>query len=127
MIGLLCVYFAKSLLVFALCALVMLIGYGLLMIILNASVRDFTPTDKVGQFQGIRMIFFVLIPMVLGPSIGNATIEAFAKNYSLGTMINEFGETTLVPIPTVFLAASIVSLLIFIPIAVMKKRQKNRT
>lgn len=126
MLGLLCVYFAKSLLVFALCAAVMLIGYGMLMIILNASVRDLTPSDKVGQFQGIRMIFFVLIPMVLGPAIGNATIELFAKNYSLGTMINEFGETTLVPIPTVFLASAIVSLLIFIPIAVMKKRQKNR-
>lgn len=126
-VGLASAYFAKTLLVFGLCALVMLLGYGMLMIILNATVRDHTPKNKVGQFQGVRMIFFVLIPMVIGPAIGNSTIERFADNYSLGTMINEFGEKTLVPIPTIFLVASIVSVLIFVPLFFIKKNvRKNK-
>ena len=48
-----------------------LIGYVVLQIQLSAAVRDFIPEDKVGLFQGIRMIFAVLIPMVVGPMIGD--------------------------------------------------------
>ena len=125
-VGLVAVYFAKKLWVFGLLALIMLVGYGLLMIVLNASVRDFTPEDKVGQFQGVRMIFYVLLPMVIGPAIGNKTIELFAKNYDLGTMLNDYGEATLVPIPTIFLAAAAVSVLIFIPLIFLQRQNKKR-
>ena len=125
-VGLVAVYFAKKLWVFGLLALIMLVGYGLLMIVLNASVRDFTPEDKVGQFQGVRMIFYVLLPMVIGPAIGNKTIELFAKNYDLGTMLNDYGEATLVPIPTIFLAAAAVSVLIFIPLIFLQKQNKKQ-
>lgn len=41
--GLVAVFFAKTLLSFAPLALIMILGYGLLMIILNATVRDYTP------------------------------------------------------------------------------------
>jgi MFS family permease len=34
-----------------------------------STVRDLTPMDKIGLFQGVRMIFWVLIPMVIGPLI----------------------------------------------------------
>ena len=125
-VGLVAVYFAKKLWVFGLLALIMLVGYGLLMIVLNASVRDFTPEDKVGQFQGVRMIFYVLLPMVIGPAIGNKTIELFAKNYDLGTMPNAYDEVTLVPIPTIFLAAAAVSVLIFIPLIFLQRQNKKR-
>ncbi|MDD3947414.1 MAG: MFS transporter [Clostridia bacterium] len=37
--------------------------------IFTSTVRDLTPTDKVGLFQGVRMVFWVLIPMVIGPLI----------------------------------------------------------
>ena len=125
-VGLVAVYFAKKLWVFGLLALIMLVGYGLLMIVLNASVRDFTPEDKVGQFQGVRMIFFVLLPMVIGPAIGNKTIELFAKNYDLGTMLNDYGEATLVPIPTIFLAAAAVAVLIIIPLIFLQRQNKKQ-
>jgi len=35
----------------------------------TSTVRDLTPTDKVGLFQGVRMVFWVLVPMVIGPLI----------------------------------------------------------
>ena len=50
-IGLVLVFFAKDLLTFGVFAIVAFAGYGLLMILLNAAIRDFTPEDKVGQFQ----------------------------------------------------------------------------
>lgn len=37
--------------------------------IMTAMVRDLTPKDKVGLFQGVRMVFWVLIPMIIGPLI----------------------------------------------------------
>ena len=38
-----------------------LVGYIVIMIQFGANVRDSIPQDKVGLFQGVRMIFFVLI------------------------------------------------------------------
>lgn len=121
-IGLILVYFAKSLVVFGLLAVIMLAGYGLLMIILNAAVRDFTPEDKAGQFQGVRMIFFVLLPMVIGPRIGSIVTEACAK----GTYINDFAEKVNVPPAEIFLASAAVSVLIFLPLAFLRKLWKAK-
>ncbi len=115
--GLTFAFFAKSLGIFALAAIPVLVGYGLLMIILNAAVRDFTPEDKVGQFQGIRMIFQVLLPMVIGPAIGNFVIEKFAD----GTYTNDYGEIVNVPVPAIFLASAIVSVVILIPVIALRK------
>lgn len=115
--GLTFAFFAKSLGIFALAAIPVLVGYGLLMIILNAAVRDFTPEDKVGQFQGIRMIFQVLLPMVIGPAIGNFVIERFAD----GTYTNDYGEIVNVPVPAIFLASAIVSVVILIPVIALRK------
>lgn len=116
-LGLAAAFFAKSLGKFAIAAIPVLVGYGLLMIILNAAVRDFTPEDKVGQFQGIRMIFQVLLPMVIGPAIGNFVIEKFAD----GTYTNDYGELVNVPVPAIFLASAIVSVFILVPVIALRK------
>ena len=121
-VGLTCAFFSKTLLTFALSAVPTLAGYGLLMIILNAAVRDFTPENKVGQFQGIRMIFFVLIPMVIGPAIGNAVTERFAQ----GQYINDYGESVNIPVPGIFLASAAVAVFILIPVIALRKTWKER-
>ena len=72
------------------------IGYAVLMIMLNASVRDFTPESKAGQFQGIRMIFYVLIPMVVGPMLGTLAASRSAVQYT-----DEYG--VIQRVPTAFL------------------------
>ncbi len=113
---------SEKLITFGLAAIPVLIGYGLLMIILNAAVRDFTPEDKVGQFQGIRMIFVVLIPMIVGPAIGNTVTERFAS----GQYLNDYNELVNIPVPQIFLASAIVSVLIFIPVLALRKTWKER-
>ena len=65
-VGLVSLSLARRLGVFGLCALMMFAGYGLLTIILNASIRDFTPEGMAGRFQGIRMIFMVMLPTWMG-------------------------------------------------------------
>ena len=93
-----------------------LIGYVVLQIQLSASVRDFIPEDKVGLFQGIRMIFFVLIPMIVGPWIGDIACR------SSNLTIIEYGVEKLVPSTSMFLYASVVSVFVFVPIALLAKK-----
>ncbi len=120
--GLVLVYFMKTLGTFALGFAVFGAGFGLLGIIVNSTVRDNTPEDKAGLFQGVRMIFAVLIPMVVGPFVGAQTINKFAPMHTLGTYINEYGDTINVPVPEIFLAAAIISVLILVPVIVLKKK-----
>ena len=124
--GLVAVFFAKTLLTFVLFALIMILGYGLLMIILNATVRDYTPEDKVGQFQGVRLLFTVTLPMIIGPKVGSWTISEFSGRYELGTMLNEYGESTLVPIPTIFLVSAIIAVFIIVPLIFLAKATKEK-
>ena len=93
-----------------------LVGYVVLQIQLSASVRDFIPEDKVGLFQGIRMIFAVLIPMVVGPAIGD--IACRTSNLT----IVEYGVEKLVPSTSMFLFASVVAVFVFVPIGILAKK-----
>lgn len=120
--GLFLLWFAKELSLFVLFAAPAVVGYALLLILLNASIRDLTPQDKVGQFQGVRMIFFVLIPMILGPTIGNIATQNSAVAY-----INEYGVETIVPTSLMFLCASAVSILVFVPVVALNKLRLSKT
>lgn len=52
--------------------LLMMMGFLSLTACFNSSIRDNTPSDKIGLFQGIRIFMSVLIPMLIGPWIGSA-------------------------------------------------------
>ena len=121
-IGLVAVSFAKTIGIFAILACGMFCGYGLMMIIFNATVRDFTPEDKVGQFQGVRMIFAVLIPMIAGPYTGSFVTELFAARHDLGTYLNDYGEAVFVPAPEIFIAAAVICLLVILPTVRIRKK-----
>ena len=66
------------------------LGNALVNILFGAAVKDFIPDGKAGLFQGIRMIFTVLLPMVIGPVIGDMACQKAAQ-----TIINEVGQRTL--------------------------------
>ena len=94
-----------------------LVGYLVLTIQLNAAIRDFTPPEKTGLFQGIRMIFVVLLPMVVGPVIGDIACRNAGATYT-----NEFGVETIVPDATMFIYSAIVAILVFVPLLLLKKK-----
>lgn len=97
-----------------------LIGYLVLTIQFGATVRDNIPQDKVGLFQGIRMIFVVLIPMIVGPTLGNIA----AKNSDITYMEN--GAEKVLPTEAMFLYAAIVAILILIPMIAYLKKDKEK-
>lgn len=125
LIGLVLVFFADTnILYFILSTLVTLVGYGLLMIMLGAAVRDFTPEDKTGQLQGIRMIFSVLLPMLIGPTVA----EKISTAYSATTYVNDYGEILPTPAPHIFLASAAIGIVIVIPLYfLLKEFKKSQT
>ena len=114
--GLVGMFFARSVAAVIATGIVMMSGYMLLTATLSATVRDYTPADKVGHFQGIRMIFAVLLPMVIGPFIGASVIVNSDSTYV------ELGVVKSVPTPGIFLASAAVLLLAAIPIHLLKRR-----
>lgn len=118
-VGLIGMFFVRTSAAVAVAGTVMMGGYMLVTAALSASIRDLTPKDRVGQFQGIRMIFAVMLPMIIGPAIGAAVIKNNTSTY------NDLGTVKNVPTPAIFLAAAAVLLLILIPITILKRREKN--
>ncbi len=121
-IGLILVYFAdNNIIYFALAAVIAMVGYGLLMIMINAAIRDFTPEDKAGQLQGVRMIFSVMLPMLIGPRIAAAITEKFSSQH----YVDDFGVATLIPAPHIYIGAAIAGALIFIPLFFLYREFKK--
>ena len=94
-----------------------LVGNLVMGIQLNAAIKDFIPQGKAGLFQGIRMIFTVLLPMVIGPALGDLACRNSAITYA-----NEFGVETIVPSSSMFLYAAIVSVFVVIPMIFLIKK-----
>lgn len=118
-VGLLGMFFVREPIAVIIAGTVMMGGYMLVTAALSATIRDFTPMDRVGQFQGIRMIFAVMLPMIIGPWIGAAVIKNSGSTYvDLGTVKN-------VPTPTIFLASAAVLVLIVIPLIFLRRREKQ--
>ena len=121
-VGLLLMFFAKTNLYLMLIgAAFTLVGYVVIMIQFGANVRDSIPQDKVGLFQGVRMIFFVLIPMVVGPTLGN-----IATKNSTVTITDVSGAESMLPTEMMFLYAAIVAVFIFIPLLAYLKKDKEK-
>jgi MFS family permease len=80
-----------------------------------AWMQDKYPEGDVGRFQGIRMIFFVLLPMVIGPPIGSAVIKQFGAEV--------LGVEGYVPTPEIFIISAIASLFALIPLFFIKKEE----
>lgn len=105
-----------SLILFALFGCVMIIGYIFLCALLGATVRDLTPTADAGKLQGVRMVFAVLIPMLIGPMVGNGINKL--SGVRLDTPGADAMTTEYLPAPEIFLAggACVLLLLPLIPL-----------
>lgn len=99
---------------------IMMSGYMIGTAVLGAKVRDFTPVNEVGLFQGVRMIFIVLIPMVTGPYIGRGVSYINVQTY-----VNEYNQTVVKPNSFIFLFAGLVILLAIIPTLIIIKKERQ--
>ena len=78
---------------------------------LQAAFQDYIPKGFEGRFQGVRMCFTVLIPMIIGPIISMIIgLDAMGMN----------GDN-FAPTYEIFLAAAVVALFAFIPLISVKK------
>ena len=124
--GLLAMYFARGLgdiatvLLFGVAGFIMITGYIYISALTGAIVRDYTPTEDTGKLQGVRMIFFVLIPMLLGPAIGNG-INALRGERISDTTSADTMTTLFIPAPEIFLAAAVVALLMLALIPLLSR------
>jgi len=118
-LGLIFLFLTRNALYVGIAGFVMMSGNLILTAVMNAKVRDYTPLDKVGHFQGVRMIFFVLIPMVIGPFIGAKVIS------NAQTFYMDLGVLKPIPTPTIFLVSAIASLLVIIPLIFVFRNEKK--
>ena len=116
-LGLVLMFFARGAAFVIVAGAVMMSGYMLIQSALTASVRDCTPADQAGQFQGIRMVFAVLIPMCTGPYLGTFVIGLTGS----GATYQDLGTVKQLPTPWIFLAAAAVLLTVLIPVQIMKR------
>ena len=118
--GLMLMFFSRSMVTVILSGIVMLGASLVLSACLQGMIRDYTPQNKAGRFQGIRILFQVLLPMVTGPYIGSAVIGNSGQTYE------DLGTIKEVPTPAIFIASALVLVLIAIPLFLLWKRESGR-
>lgn len=69
------------------------------MAVFGAMIRDYTPENRAGMFQGLRIVCQVLIPGIIGPAIGAAVLN------NAEVMVNSDGTTSFIPNASIFIAA----------------------
>ena len=111
MAGYVLLYIGRSTPVVFIGSLFMMTGYLTGMSVFGAMIRSQIPENRAGQFQGIRIIGQVLIPGVIGPSIGAAVL------HNAATVVNSDGTTSFIPNANIFLAALLVAIAVLLILA----------
>lgn len=119
--GLAAMFFVRGSVPVILAGTVMLGASMVLSACLQGLIRDYTPPHKAGQFQGIRILFQVLLPMVTGPVIGSAVIGHTGKTYE------ELGTVKEIPTPEIFIASALVLALIAVPLFLLRRWDPDHT
>ena len=119
MAGFVVLYFCKTTVPVFLGSLLMMCGYLSGMAVFGAVLRDHTPENKAGMFQGQRIVGQVLIPGIIGPAIGAAVLQ------NAETIVNSDGTTSFVPNENIFLAAFLAACLIFIALLPLFRKMRE--
>lgn len=102
--------------------IILMSGYLISTAVLGAKVRDCTPKNEVGLFQGVRMIFTVLIPMVIGPMvIAEIICRLGGDSYEDPT----YHIQVFPPNKWLFFATGIIFALAIIPVIIMIRKEKK--
>lgn len=84
-----------------------------------AWLKDLLPEESRGRFLGLRMIFWIAIPMVVGPLIGSRLIQLYGQPTTLN------GQAGFIPAPIIFQVAAVITLLALIPLAAIRTERRE--
>ena len=110
--------FTQQVLVF-IGTVLMMCGYLSGMAVFGAMLRDHTPQNKAGMFQGQRIIGQVLIPGIIGPAIGAAVLKNAQQ------IVDTDGRLVFLPNANIFLAALVAAVLILVALLPLLKNLKK--
>ena len=101
--------------------IILMSGYLISTAVLGAKVRDYTPENEVGLFQGVRMIFTVLIPMIIGPMV----IAEIICRLGGEPKENEYHQMVYPPNRWLFFVTGVIFALAIIPVIIMIRKEKK--
>ena len=119
------------------------IGYVVFMQAMTVWMKRLYPEEHRGQFEGIRIMFFVFFPMIAGPLLADPICRAFGEKVyqvvdngnlifvtaqragEMGYDISSIAEGYL-PVNELFIAAACVTALALIPMSIAAKMYKER-
>ena len=119
------------------------IGYVVFMQAMTVWMKRLYPEEHRGQFEGIRIMFFVFFPMIAGPLLADPICRAFGEKVyqvvdngnlifvtaqragEMGYDISSIAEGYL-PVNELFIAAAVVTALALIPMSRAAKIYKER-
>jgi MFS family permease len=104
---------------------VFLIGAGYIIILQATTVwaKELYPKESKGAFEGVRILFFVLFPMVIGSTIATAVIEGSGMPYTDPVYP---GISGFIPTESIFLVGACISIFAIIPLIFAHKHYKAR-
>ena len=103
---------------------IFIVGVGYVGILQTTKVwtKQLYPKDAKGQFEGIWILFFVLIPMIGGSLIGQAVVSSSKASF----MDEVSGQMQYIPNGNIFIVGAAVILLSAIPFIFTAKLHKKR-
>lgn len=119
-IGLAVISLNRQLVILGFGMLLTAIGYVIILQTLTAWFKNLYPEDQRGQFEGIKQLFFVCIPMLIGPAISNIII----RNFGTEGVVN--GKAGIIPNEILFAASAVLAAFTFLPLIPAGKLFINR-
>lgn len=95
-------------------------GYIMFMQVTSVWMKQLFPQEAKGQFEGFRIVFFVLIPWVVSPFIANPIIK---RN---GEFTNADGLKEFLPTHVLFLISTLLILATFLPLLFAARHRRAR-
>ena len=94
-------------------------GYIMFMQVTSVWMKQLFPEEAKGQFEGFRIVFFVLIPWIVSPFIANPIIK------NNGEILDSNGLTAYLPTNVLFLVSTLLILATFVPLFFAAKERKH--
>lgn len=86
------------------------IGYVIILQTITAWFKNLYPEEQRGQFEGVKQIFFVCIPMIIGPNISSFIIHT----WGVEGIVND--KVGMIPNEMLFIISGVITLLTYLPL-----------